>query len=216
MIRAEQSAFSPQEQTLQNEFLPPLTGESASQYPTPPCFPFSFGRPWNRWSSDHKCAWASNTKQQCEGAFIAASRAKNAHVLSARRGRRSWALYSLMGTICSGRLDLLQEKGTYRGLLSFRWTTMICFSETHWRYSITATPMLHLPDRWARGGAFSVDDARTCKIGGFPVYKHNEIRHIMHSQFHWIDLQLQTASLMEPLYRPLDIVCLNLKHFRPR
>ena len=54
------------------------------------------------------------------GAFIAAFRATNVHVLSARRGRRSRRLYGLMGTLVLADLTFCKRKERHRGSLSFR------------------------------------------------------------------------------------------------
>ena len=55
---------------------------------------------------------------------------------------------------------ILLHKGAFRDALAQRYGWQI----------------QHLPDCCACGGAFSVDHAVACKIGGFPIHRHNKIR----------------------------------------
>ena len=120
-------------------------------------------------------------KQQCDGAFLAASRAKNAQlaILKEREKEELEALKSA-GNISSRRLDLLQEKGTSSWLTAIPVDDHDLFlHKGAFRDALALRygwQLQHLPDRCACGGAFSVDHAMACKIGGFPIHRHNEIR----------------------------------------
>ena len=56
--------------------------------------------------------------------------------------------------------DLFLHKTSFRDCLAFRYG---------WQVP-------HLPERCVCGVAFSTDHAMVCKVGGFPVFRHNLIR----------------------------------------
>ena len=129
MIPADQSAFAPLEEALKQNFLPALTGQSAISLDTRRllALPSRLGGLGIRdtvTTSAHEHQTSKivartlteaikDGKQQCDGAFLAASRAKNAQV-AIRKEREKEELEALKsaGNISSRRLDLLQEKGT--------------------------------------------------------------------------------------------------------
>ena len=189
VIPAEKSAFAPLEQALRNKFLPALTGQSAISLDTRRllALPSRLGGlgirdPVTTSAHEHQTSKMvartlteaiTDGKQQCDGASLAASQAKNAQV-AIRKEREKEELDALAD------LSSCRRKERLRGSLPFQWTNMInlFLRKGAFREALALRygwQLQHLPDRCACGGAFSVDHAIACKISGFPLYGH-EIR----------------------------------------
>ena len=197
VIPTDQSAFAPLEKALKQKFLPALTGQSAISLETRRllALPSRLGGlgirdPVTTSAHEHQASKIvartlteaiKDGKQQCDGAFLAASQAKNAQV-AIRKEREKEELEALKsaGNISSRRLDLLQEKGTSSWLTAIPIDNHDLFlHKGAFRDALALRygwKLQHLPDRCACGGAFSVDHAMACKIGGFSIHRHNEIR----------------------------------------
>ena len=220
VIPAEQSAFAPLEKALKKRFLLALTGQSAISLNTRRllALPSRLGGigirdPVTMSVHEHQTSKIvaitlteaiKDGKQHCDGAFLAASPAKNAQVaiLKEREKEELEALRS-SGNITSGRLDLLQEKGTSS------WFTAISVDDHDlflhkgaFRDALVLRygwQLQHLPDRCACCGAFSVDHAMACKISGFPIHRHNEIRDFTADCLREVCPDVEVESQLQPL-----------------
>ena len=114
------------------------------------------------------------------------------------------ALWS-SGNISSRRFELLQEKGTS----SCTWLTAIPVDDhvffLHkgvFRDALALRygwQLQHLPDRCACGDALSVDHAMACKIGGFLIYRHNEIRDFTADFLRKVCQDVEVEPQLQPL-----------------
>ncbi len=222
VIKADSSLFAPLEQVIRHRLLPALTGQNAFGNATRNllALPARLGGlgirdPVTTAAHEHRSSCkisealtdaliaGSPHSQGAEEAAKAAKKVQAAARFCADQNTLSELQKSEANAVFDRRVALLQEKG------SSSWITAIPLAEhdlfLHKRAFRDGLALRygwqipHLPERCACGESFSLDHAMMCKVGGFPIFRHNLVRDFAAECLREVCIDVECEPALQPL-----------------